>query len=124
MLDVEAALVESLTTNFTAARVLTELPANLADVLPVIEVTRIGGPRVGLLDVATVDIDCYHATRQTARTLAYDVVAALLALRGKPVTGGVISRVDILSGPNFRPYDNTTLRRFGLTCQLTVPPRS
>lgn len=123
-MDVEAVLIAELPGEIGDVRCVTELPADLEGSVPIVELARLGGPRRGALDFATVDFDCYAATRQQARDLAHRVGDALQRLRARKVTGGEITRVDIDSGPNWRPYDNTAIRRFGVTAQVIVQPRS
>lgn len=120
--DVERLLVAFLPGQLGGVRVLTELPANLADVLPVVAVLRLGGTDASVaFDVATVDVDVYAASRAAASALAEQVRRALrFAL---PHTAGV-RHVQTLSAPAWRPYDNTALRRFGATYQLTVQATS
>lgn len=119
--DVEKLLVGWLGTNL-GVRVLTDTPLNLADILPVVRVTRFGGADTDVvLDRANVDVDCYAATRLDAYTLCEQVRGALLfSLAGKTVSRVTVARVQTISGPAWRPWDNTSLRRFGATYQLTT----
>lgn len=118
--DIESVLVGWLKTA-TGARCVTELPANLADVLPIIEVARIGGADDTItLDAATVDVVCYSGNRINARALAYRVNGLLrTTAAGAAVTGGVILHVRTISGPQWLPYDDLNVRRFGATYQIT-----
>lgn len=120
--DVERLLVALLPGLTGGVRACTDLPADLLQVLPVVQVARIGGTDSSVsLDVATVDVDSYAASRQAANELAGQVRHALLfALPGAAAAGGVVTRVQTLSAPAWRPYDNTTLRRVGASYQLTV----
>jgi hypothetical protein len=119
--DIEAALVPWLNTR-SSTRCVTELPANLAAVLPLIQVGRIGGADgVVTIDEATVDVTCFGATRTTARALAYRVQSILRTnLPGAAVTGGIVLRVNTLSGPTYLPFADETLRRFGATYQIVT----
>lgn len=105
-----------------AVRVVTDLPANLDDVLPLVQVTRYGGgDDVISLDRPLVDVDCYAATRGAAYELAQRVRDAVrFALPGRVVDSVLVCRVDTLSGPVWRPYENATLRRFGASYQITT----
>lgn len=120
--DVERLLVGFLPGQLGGVRVLTELPANLADVLPVVSVLRLGGTDASVaLDIAVIDVDVYAGSRGAASSLAEQVRRALrFAL---PRTAGV-RRVQTISAPAWRPYDNTALRRFGATYELTVQATS
>lgn len=111
----------------TGARCVTDLPANLADVLPVIQVERFGGGDDTLtLDNANVDVDVYAADRAKAEALAEQVRFLMRAdLPGKTVADGaaVVSRVRTITGPNRLPYDNTGLVRVGAAYQVTLHSR-
>lgn len=117
--DIEALLVPWLA-NQLGVRVCTDLPANLEAVAPVVQVTRIGGADdTFTLDRAGVDIDCFATARQDAVNLAAQCRDALrFALPGTTVAGTYVARVETLSGPAWRPYDNTAVRRFGGSFQL------
>lgn len=123
--DVEQMLTGWLATTL-GVRVLTDTPANLAQVLPVVQVTRFGGnDRVPGLDVANVDVDCYAATRHGAAELAESVRYALrFVLQGQRVGDLTVSRVETIVSPSWRPYDNTSLRRFGSSYSLTLHART
>lgn len=124
-MDIEALLVPWLAATLNV-RAVTELPADLADVLPVVRSLRIGGPDLddyALLDLPTVTIDCYDAGWSAASTLAGRVHAAIRStLPGTVHDGGVVTRTRTISGPSWRPYDDTNLRRFGATYQIIVHP--
>jgi len=111
----------------TGARCVTDLPANLADVLPVIQVERFGGgDSVLTLDDANVDIDVYAADLASAEDLAEQVRLFLRAgLPGTVVADGaaVVSRVRTITGPSRLPYDNTGLVRVGAAYQVTLHSR-
>jgi hypothetical protein len=111
-----------LAAQFPTARVVTETPANLADVLPVIEVTRFGGSdEVIVLDSANIDVDVYAATRDAARTLGEQVRTALrLHLPGYASAGAAVQSVTTISAPRWVPYDNTSLRRFNAAYRITI----
>jgi hypothetical protein len=120
--DVETLLVGWLSGHLAGMRVVTDTPSNLASLLPVVQVTRFGGGDHSVaLDVANIDVDTYAATRQGAAELAEQVRYALLfILPGQNNKGVVVTRTDTLIGPSWRAYENTALRRFGATYQLTV----
>ena len=107
---------------FPSARVVTELPANLADVLPVIQVTRFGGSDDFLtLDSANVDIDTFGVSRDAARSLSEQVRSAVrLHLPGYSANGGAVQSVTTISAPRWVPYDNTSLRRFTAAYRITI----
>lgn len=120
--DVERLLVAYLGPALGGVRVVTDTPANLEKTLPVVQVTRFGGTDVAPgIDRPVVDIDCYAATRGAASDLAEQVRYALLyQLPGTTVGDVAVPRVDTLTGPSWRPYDNTALRRFGASYAITT----
>jgi hypothetical protein len=113
--DLEATLVAWAAAKFTGVRSVAELPANLGDVLPVIQWQGIGGGDVArTMWTQTFDFDCYAATRSGASTLASAVWSALLwDLPGFVGAGFTVGEVRTFAVPAWRPYDNTKLRRFG-----------
>lgn len=119
--DVERLLVAWLNERI-AVRVLTDTPSNLEKVLPVIQITRIGGADTAPgIDRALIDVDTYGATRATAAQLAERVrYSFLFKLAGSHYQGVTFADVDTLSGPSWRPYDNTALRRFGASYAITT----
>ena len=116
---------------FSPTRVVVELPANLADVLPVIQVTRFGGSDdVITLDSANIDIDVFASaantvggasSRSAAETLSEQVRSALrLHLPGYAASGAAVQSVTTISAPRWVPYDNTSLRRFVASYRITI----
>lgn len=123
MAEAELVLVAWLRAAFPNARVATETPANLADVLPCIAVSRFGGAdeEIPTFDNPMMDFDCYAATRGEARTLAYAVRSSLRNdLPGQMVAGAFASRVRTVSGPVWTPYDNSALRRFTYSARIRL----
>lgn len=118
-----------------SVRVVTELPANLEDALPVIEIERIGGIASfpALLDWPRMDVWCYAkssgtpgqldyvSARSAARDLAEQVRAALLfQLPGQSAAGGFVAAVTEQQAPVWRPFDNTDVRRFQATYSFAI----
>jgi hypothetical protein len=103
-------------------RGVTELPANLAAAVPLVEVARIGGAdRDHSIDAATVDVHAYEASRPAARTLALQVRTLLrYQLAGLPLAGGVVLAVNTASGPHWVPYTDVGVRCFTGTYQIVV----
>jgi len=120
--DVELLLHGWLVAQFPSARVARELPANLGDVLPVIQPSRFGGSDDALtLDSANVDIDVYAADYATAASLAGQVRSAVrLHLPGYAASGAAVQSVSTISAPRWVPYDNTSLRRFTAAYRITI----
>lgn len=121
--DVEIELVAWLDAHLDV-RVVTELPATLLDVLPVVQVQRVGGDDDGFrLDRALVDVDVYAATREAASTVARQVRSYLLgSLRGAATATAVFGYVSTVAAPSWRPYENIGLRRYGGTYELFFHP--
>lgn len=111
-----------------ACRVCSELPADLPEVLPLVQAVRIGGPShvdATTLHLPTFSLDCYAESRQAAHDLS---LAADYAVRrqlpGSTILGANIGRVTTVVGPAWRPWDDTTVRRFGATYQLWLKDRA
>ncbi|MGW2228286.1 phage tail termination protein [Streptomyces formicae] len=123
--DVEAELVAWLHAKLTV-RVLTDLPANLGSVLPVVQLQRIGGDDDTIrLDRAVVDLDVYAGTRQAASALMAQARSVLLSeLRGVATESAVFTAARTISAPAWRPYENTSLRRVGGTYEVYSHPVS
>jgi hypothetical protein len=125
--DVEIELVTWLSGQLgSSVRVLTELPAELDSVLPVVQVQRVGGDDDTFrLDRALVDVDVYAATRADASMLARQVRDDLvIQLRGTSTASAVFGLVATVSAPQWRPYENIRLRRCGATYQMYFHPVS
>jgi len=117
---IERALVTYLTAEH-GVRVVTELPADLADVAPLIQVVRIGGPSDDedpRVQIPTVSIDYFAADRGAATDLAEAVDLSIRRLAGTVLAGAAMGKVRTLTGPSWRPWDDLTVRRFGATYQL------
>lgn len=120
--DGETLVVFALQQQFPSARVVTELPARLEDVLPVFQVERIGGADlVPSLDNPLFDIECFAATRIQAKTYADQVRSFMRSgLVGASLMGAVVLNVLTSVGPNWRPYGNTNVFRVGATYQIAL----
>ncbi|MFI1485788.1 hypothetical protein [Streptomyces sp. NPDC020747] len=123
--DVEVELVAWLTGRLDV-RVLTDLPENLGDVLPVVQIQRAGGGDDGIrLDRAFIDIDVYGATRQAASQLMSQARSLLLTeLRGVVTAAAVFTSARTITAPFWRSYENPGLRRFGATFEIFCHPVS
>lgn len=106
----------------SVVRVVTDLPADLASVLPVVQVTRIGGrgAHPPILDRPRLDVDVFAATRQAASDICRKIEGKLHTLRGQAASGTVITDVFVEQGSSWRPYGNPDVRRFGLFVELTI----
>lgn len=121
--DVEAELNAWLEAQLSVVHV-TDLPADLAERLPVNQVQRVGGDDDSIrLDRALVTIDSYAADRAAASLLARRTRDKLVVnLRGVQTTNAVFGRVSTISAPAWRPYENPGLRRMGATYEIYFHP--
>lgn len=120
--DEESVVRDWLADRFPDAFCCTETPADMASVLPVIRVLSLGGPETQLtMDKPSLSISCYDVGRIAASNLAKQVFQAMRFQFPGYVfgMGASVNKVRTISGPAFRPYDNTDLRCFGMTLQVT-----
>jgi len=103
-------------------RVLTDLPADLQQQVPLLQINRYGGADVAPgLDVALLDVDAFGPDRSTAVTYAERARRALrFDLPNTQIGYSVFTQVLTIEAPSYRPYDNTDLRRIGATYRLTI----
>lgn len=125
--DVEELLVGYLQGLYPTARVCTETPAQLPSGIT-IQVVRIAGVDRDAVDDATVSVDVYaggdnsQAGNRITATQVANQIRAYLRLNAIGYTNGsaTIAAVATISGPGWRPYDNTNVRRVGATYSVTV----
>ena len=88
--------------------------------LPFVVARRMGGPDDFFTDYPVIDIDVFGRSRAQAYDLAEGVRTALLA---KPRVGGVT--IDTVQTRTFmrRPWENTQIRRWGATYELSARRR-
>ncbi|MFG2183075.1 hypothetical protein ACGFLS_30750 [Streptomyces abikoensis] len=99
----------------------TYVPGSYDGARPLVIVRRIGGHmRWPALDIATVDVETWAASRETAHDVAQEVTAALMATR---TTGGPFARVNVIAGLTFMADDLTELSRWVMTFQISIRPR-
>jgi hypothetical protein len=103
-----------------------DLDNDLLDELPTWQVQRVGGDDDGIrLDRALVDVDVYARTKDEAMGQAKLIRGWLLRqLRGSATANAVFGRVQTVSAPVIRPYENTGLRRVGATYEIFFHPVS
>lgn len=122
MAEAEAVLVAALTAGGPTARYCTELPASLPG--DTVRITRISGTddEFAVFEDAIVDFDCFAATREQARTLAYALRSYLRNdLPGQTIDDAAfVVAVRSINGPAWLPYDNTNVRRFIYTAQVRI----
>ncbi|GAA1961857.1 hypothetical protein [Amycolatopsis minnesotensis] len=128
MTDAEALVVVWLAGRLGGIRVVAELPAKFEQSLPVVQVTGLPGPKTDrpwnahgpLLWHPRIDIDTYAATRAIATDLASTVSGHLHELAGQGNQWGAVVDVGEPAGPAWRPDYNPSVRRAGLTVELTI----
>lgn len=113
MKGIEELLVAFIPVLLPGPRVSTDIPDNLAAVLPYIRVTRIGGPRDKVLAKPSVDIDVFADDRLTATTLAGQLEDAFTYQLPTLFDGHIIALEGTYSGPSWRPYENPAVSRVG-----------
>jgi hypothetical protein len=122
-IDVTGILLAGLRPLLPAAKLVTETPDNLADVLPCARLERAGGGDDGVvLDTAVIQVDCFGDSPVTSRMFAMQVVGAMYALQGAVVNGATVTRVRKTSGPTALGYDNPAVRRQLLQFRVSVKP--
>lgn len=110
--DIEVLLVAYLNGR-TGRRTLTDLPADLDQILPVDRVVCGDGDDDSFrLDRSVVDVDSFAADRPAAAANADEVRGLLLDLRGERHPAGVVTGVRTLTKPRWVPDPNTNLRRY------------
>ena len=128
--DADELLVAALAAEFPGVRVCTELPADVEQVLPCVQVNRFGGnAETPGVDRVYCDYDVWHSSDQACALLAGQVRSWLLmGLAGTrivaPTGTGVVLRVHEQTGAMRRPSGNAdTWRRGGvLTIYVQAAP--
>lgn len=108
-----------------AATIVTNLPAALQEVLPIIRVRRLGGTDDRWTDKPRVDVQVYSAVTPApgGRTAAVQLAATLQArLLSWPRTTphGVIDYASTEVGPQEIPYEDQDIRLITATYRLSL----
>lgn len=120
--DIERLLVAFYTAQ-TGKRVVTELPGDLEQVLPVIQVTRVPSPATYRLDRPRIDINVWtpKAQRATCSELAQQVLDLTTRdLIGQRLAAGVVTFAAVDIAPYWLPDPNPNLCRYLATYQLAA----
>jgi len=125
--DIELIIVTHMRADpaLSAATIGTNLPDNLDDVLPFLGVFRVGGTALhpqGWLDRPRLQVDCYAATKQTARDTAAEALASILRAAETTHTGGVISDAVNDLGLLYQPDPDKGTPRYLFGVALTIHP--
>jgi hypothetical protein len=123
MVDVELLLTGWLTAQLDPIRVVTNTPADLERILPVVQVERVGGPTLQFRDAPLVYVYTYAAERADTQALAIRVQDMMLHhLPGVTTSGGRVQHVACPVGPQWLPYDDPAASRTQATYALAVRP--
>lgn len=118
--SVELLLVPWLKARITA-RVGTETPDDLEQVLPFVQVQRFVGPSGVFFDHPMVELNVFAASKADADSLAREVDWLILhELPGTTYGRSTVSRTQSMSAPAWRDYLNDNLRRFQASYALTL----
>lgn len=117
--DVEDLLVLVLDGLSPGRDVVTTLPPNLQDQLPLQRVRRIGGGGDQVTDVARVDVEAFASTRAAALQLARQQHQVLLSVPSA-TSRGLIDRVVPEVGPHELPYADPGVRLMQATYRISV----
>lgn len=121
--DVEAVLAGWLTAQFPELRTCTELPADLRDSVPLLQVRRVtGAVSHRNQDSAIVDLNAYGGDDATASQLALQAEALLLDSRNITTGGAVLRNTDSVVRPRWLPYADTAVRLYAATYTIRLHP--
>jgi hypothetical protein len=108
----------------TSSRFVTETPSDLASVVPVVRVMRLGGPSsddLARFDAPTLSFECFAVGELAAMDLATSVDRWVRSLAGTTLADGtVVTKTQTVSGPAWRPYADTDVRQYGCSHVLHV----
>ena len=111
---------------FTGTRIVSELPGDLTDTLPVLQIVRGGGddPRTFMAtDRAVIDVDAWAVTRTAASDLAELARRHLRRdLPNTTVDGFTFTWVTTQVAPRWQPDPNPKLRRYTSTYEVGLHP--
>jgi len=123
MVDSELLVTSAARVWLTGVRVVTNTPANLETVMPLVQFERVGGPTMRFRDGPLMYAYTYAATRLLAQELAIRVQDFMLHhLPGTTAEGGRVQQVTCPVGPQWLPYDNPAVQRTQATYALAVRP--
>lgn len=108
--DVEL-LVRSYLAGILPGRVVTRLPGNLEEVVPVTRIMRGPGGDDGVTDEPMLDVETFAGDRAGMWTLAEQTRQALHGLAGAAVDGALIDTVTTATGPVWVDYENPAVER-------------
>lgn len=113
-------LQNRLSEQMAGVKVSTELPSNLADSLPRVQLVPVGGGDDGIVvDEPRIIAHCFDATPSTARALALRLGTACRALVGTVAEGATMQSVTV-TGMTVNNYPNTSVREIVRTIQPRI----
>lgn len=123
--DVDAMIIDYLSTIYPDYWFGVELPADLDQRLPFVFISRLpGGPRtLDIFDDSREDIEVRAATREKAHDVMQEVMASLSVMWKETFPGAIIYRVDIESSPGWIPDPITRQPRFIATVSVRNRPK-
>lgn len=119
---VEALLIPA-AASALSVRFVTDTPADLASVVPLCRLWHIGGgsdDNDWRFRTPTVAVDSFAADRGAASALAERVEQWFRSILPGSILadGSVVTKVQTLTSPSWRPWDDTAVRRFAATYVL------
>lgn len=122
--DVGKLLVGYFTVHNAGMRHVTKLPANLADVLPLVRFQRVSGgdsADAPNLETVVVDTDLFDADEASAEASASSVHGLFRrSLPHTTINGQTVGRVECPAGFRWLPWDDTTIWRLSATYTLYI----
>lgn len=107
----------------TGKRAVTDLPGNVEEIVPVIQVSRVPSSAGYRLDRPKVDVNVWtlKSQRSACSTLAQDVLdLTVLTLAGPRRAQGVVTYASVDTAPYWVPDPNPNLCRYLATYQLAA----
>lgn len=108
----------------SAIRVVTELPPQIEEHLPIVRVAGAGGRDDRITSRERVDVETFAATRAIARDLAERVRTAMHGASHTVLDGWLIDRVSTEAVPSWADYQNNRVRRYVATYLVETRVRS
>jgi hypothetical protein len=121
--DVEAVLIALFVQQYPEMRACSNLPADLAQQCPLLQVRRVtGAAHVHVHDQAIVDVHAYALTDEDSSQLARQAEVLLLNTRNTTFAdaNAVLGNVESVSRPAWRAYPNTTVVLYAATYSIKL----
>lgn len=115
-------VLRELLAGLVTQEVVSVLPSNLGEVLPLIRARRVGGTDDRITDRPRVDVEVYAPTAAIAKPLAEQVRQRMLAGAAR-TNAGVMDRAFTEVGPRELPYPNPAVRVWAATYRISLRRR-